>query len=68
MTIYNLFCVLIGILLYDDISRSLYDSRVIFYYGIFLIKLKDFGFNLSIKNMVYVLLFGLFVYCFMVFS
>jgi hypothetical protein len=66
--IYNLVCVLIGILLYDDISRSLYDSRVIFYYGIFLIKLKDFGFNLSIKNMVYVLFFGLFVYCFMVFS
>ena len=66
--IYSLVCVLIGILLYDDISRSLYDSRVVFYYGIFLIKLKDFGFYLTIKNMVYVFFFGLFVYCFMVFS
>ena len=66
--IYNLICLLIGIIIYDDLSQSLYDSRVVFYYGILLINLKDFGFYLSIKNLVYTLFLGLFFYCLMVFS
>ena len=66
--IYNLIFLLIGIILYNDFSRSFYDSRPIFYYSILLFNLKDFGFDISLKSLTYTIFFGMFIYCLMVFS
>jgi len=58
----NFIYLLLGVLLYNDLSQSFFDSRVIFYYSVLLINFKNFVSKNNINSIIHTFLFSLTLY------
>ena len=62
LMIVTFFYLLIGIILYNDLSQSFYDSRVMFYYSLLLINFGGCLGKKDFKAIIYVFLLSLALY------
>jgi hypothetical protein len=60
--IINLIYLMIGILIYNDLSQSFYDSRVVFYYSLLLINFNVFLSKKDFNSIIYTFLISLGIY------
>lgn len=58
----NLIYLIIGILIYNDMSQSFYDSRIVFYYSLLLINFNVFLSKKDFTSIIYTLLVSLGIY------
>ena len=63
--IINLIYLIIGILIYNNLSQSFYDSRVVFYYSLLLINFNFFLSKKDFNSIIYTFLISLGIYSIM---